>query len=150
MSLGVPTYGKIPQEYPLGSTMSGRNTAVPSSSHTGGFAGRVFIPKPDPQLSRVSVHCSGIPSMDLLPQPEPSLHPKPCLFRGIFPPARGNMGRSCSHTFLDNTKKHFWRPHSIAVFFSSRERTCRSCEKHAGWKVLCSLLLTALIQGGNS
>lgn len=51
-SLGVPTKGKIPQEYPLGSTMSGRSTAVPSISHTGGFAEKVLIPKPDPQLSR--------------------------------------------------------------------------------------------------
>lgn len=44
MGLGIPAEGKIPQEYPLGSTMSGRSTAVPSSSHMGGFAGMAWPP----------------------------------------------------------------------------------------------------------
>lgn len=112
MGLGVPAEGNIPQEYPLGSTMSGRSTAVPSSSHTGGLAGMA-----EPQLSRGSVHCSGIPNMVQaiparafpLPQALPVL--------GDIPTSEGHTGRSCSHTLLDNTKKHFWRAHSIGLFF---------------------------------
>lgn len=116
MGLGVPAEGKIPEEYPLGSTMSGKNTAVPSSSHTGGFAGAVFIPKPDPQLSRGQCALLRNPKHGPTAPARAFPSPKSLPVQGDIPASKCNTGRSCSHTLLDKTKKHFWRPHSIALF----------------------------------
>lgn len=126
---GVPAKGKISQEYPLGSTVSGKNTAVCSGSCMGGFAGMVFLPEPDPQLSRGQhtllrnlKHEFSAPVKAL-----PML--KAVHMQRVIPTSTCNTARSCTCTLLHITKKRFWRPHSLNLFLlSSKGKAGRSVQ----------------------
>lgn len=109
-----------------------------SRSHTGGFAGMVFLPKPDPRLSRGQhtllrnlKHGPSAPARTF------SL-PKGQLTQRGIPTGAPNMKMNCACTLLDITKKHSWRPHGLAISFwaakgSGRHRlgeVCRQQELH--------------------
>lgn len=125
--------------------MSRRSTAIASSSHTGGFAGMAWPPVEQGQraLLRNPKHGPTAPGRAF---PLPKALP----VQGDVPTSKGSTGRRCSHPLLGNTRKHFWRPQGIALFFWAGKGPAEAVRSMQAGKCCASLLLTALIQGGNS
>lgn len=89
--------------------------------------------------------------MGLLPQQEPSLCPKPRTPGGVLPPARVTWtGPAPVPSWTSEKSTVGGLTASLSPSEQRSEVADAGWEKRAGGKGCASLLLTALIQGGNS